>query len=56
MDAKFRYGSFSRSITLPAGVDEQDIRAVYDKGILEISVKLAEEKQQDKRIKVEVQD
>ncbi|WP_113699249.1 Hsp20/alpha crystallin family protein [Nonomuraea lactucae] len=52
---EFRYGSFSRSITLPPGVDEQDIHAVYDKGILEISVKLAEEKQEGRRIQIETQ-
>ncbi|WP_344579413.1 Hsp20/alpha crystallin family protein [Nonomuraea roseoviolacea] len=52
---EFRYGSFSRSITLPPGVDEQDVKAVYDKGILEISVKLADEKQEGRRIQVETE-
>ncbi|NUW39476.1 Hsp20/alpha crystallin family protein [Nonomuraea rhodomycinica] len=50
---EFRYGSFSRSITLPTGADEQDVKAVYDKGILEISVKLAEERREGRRIQVE---
>lgn len=52
--SEFRYGSFTRSITLPAGADENDIKATYDKGILEVSVKLAEEKKETgKRIAVE---
>ncbi|MFG3441122.1 Hsp20/alpha crystallin family protein [Nonomuraea sp. NPDC047897] len=52
---EFRYGSFTRSIALPAGADEQDVKAVYDKGILEVSVKLPEEKHEARRIQVETQ-
>ncbi len=33
------YGAFRRSITLPAGVDESDISADYDNGLLEITVR-----------------
>ncbi len=50
---EFRYGTFTRSITLPAGVDEMNVKATYEKGVLEVSVKLAEEKQESKRITVE---
>jgi HSP20 family molecular chaperone IbpA len=50
---EFRYGSFSRSITLPPEADEQDVKAVYDKGILEVSVKLREQEQQSRRIQIE---
>ncbi|MCW2876405.1 MAG: Molecular chaperone (small heat shock protein)-like protein [Sphaerisporangium sp.] len=49
---EFRYGSFTRSIALPPGTDEKDIKAVYDQGILEVSVKLAENKQEGRRILV----
>ncbi|WP_101786603.1 Hsp20/alpha crystallin family protein [Nonomuraea indica] len=52
---EFRYGSFTRSITLPPGADDQDVKAVYDKGILEISVKLPEEKQEARRIQIQTQ-
>jgi HSP20 family protein len=34
-----RYGSFTRSIGLPQGVAEEDIRADYKDGVLELHVK-----------------
>lgn len=40
--SEFSYGSFVRSITLPAGANEEDIRATYDKGILSVSVAVSE--------------
>ena len=33
------YGAFRRSITLPAGIDESDISADYDNGLLEVTVR-----------------
>ncbi|MDV7195457.1 Hsp20/alpha crystallin family protein [Mycolicibacterium fortuitum] len=36
--SEFRYGSFVRSVMLPAGANEEDIKATYDKGILTVSV------------------
>jgi HSP20 family protein len=36
--SEFSYGSFTRSITLPAGADEENIKATYDKGILTVDV------------------
>jgi HSP20 family molecular chaperone IbpA len=41
--SEFRYGTFSRSVALPAGADEEHIEALYGHGILEITVKLAEQ-------------
>jgi HSP20 family protein len=41
--SEFSYGLFTRSITLPAGADEEDIKATYDKGILTVSVGVAEQ-------------
>ena len=32
------YGSFSRSVTLPEGVDADGIQANFDKGVLEVQV------------------
>ena len=49
---EFRYGSFTRSLTLPAGADEDDVTAVYDKGILEVTVGLKEPAETAKRIAV----
>lgn len=40
---KFRYGSFSRSIPLPDGVKEEDIKATYTNGVLEVRTPLPEE-------------
>ena len=38
-----RYGRFSRSVTLPSGVKEDDISADYKDGVLEIRVPKPEE-------------
>jgi len=35
--SEFYYGSFSRSMTLPANVTEDDVNATYKDGILEVS-------------------
>ncbi len=40
--SEFRYGTFSRSVTLPAAADQERIEAVYGHGILEVTVKLAD--------------
>ncbi len=40
--SEFSYGSFTRSVTLPAGADEDDIKATYDKGILTVDVAVPE--------------
>ncbi|BBY38549.1 14 kDa antigen [Mycobacterium mantenii] len=40
--SEFRYGSFVRCATLPAGANEDDIKATYDKGILTVSVAVPE--------------
>ncbi|MEZ2389541.1 Hsp20/alpha crystallin family protein [bacterium RCC_150] len=36
--SEFRYGAFSRSFSLPSGVNEDDIKADYNDGILEVRV------------------
>ena len=36
--SEFKYGSMTRSISLPEGADSDKITATYDKGILEITV------------------
>lgn len=33
-----RYGSFSRSIVLPEGIDEEKVRASFDKGVLTVRI------------------
>jgi HSP20 family protein len=38
------YGSFSRSITLPDGVDAEKVEANFDRGVLEIRIPKPEER------------
>jgi HSP20 family protein len=50
---EFRYGSFSRSVSLPAQANADDVKASYDHGILTVSVGLkAEKKEEVKKIEV----
>jgi HSP20 family protein len=46
-----RFGTFSRSVTLPPGVSEKDIKADYTSGVLEIRVPKPEEPK-PKRIQI----
>jgi len=41
--SEFRYGTFSRSVTLPPGVTQDDVQASYRDGVLEVRVPLPEE-------------
>ena len=41
--SEFCYGSLTRSVTLPAGANEDDIKASYDKGILTVDVAIPEQ-------------
>jgi HSP20 family protein len=49
-----RFGQFSRSVTLPAGIKEDEIQANYKDGVLEIRVPKPEE-QKPKRIQIGTQ-
>jgi len=48
-----RYGSFSRSFTLPQGTDESKVRARYEHGVLEVTVEGAAVVTEPKRIQIE---
>ena len=48
-----RYGSFSRSFTLPQGTDESKVRARFDQGVLEVTVEGAGAVEEPKRIQIE---
>lgn len=41
--SEFRYGTFSRTVNLPAAVNQDDIRAAYTDGVLEVRIPLPEE-------------
>ncbi|KAA8968802.1 MAG: Hsp20/alpha crystallin family protein [Mycobacterium sp.] len=54
--SEFAYGSFTRSITLPQGANEDTVKATYDRGILTVDVELpqaAATTTAEKHIKVE---
>lgn len=52
-----RYGSFSRSMTLPEGTDEEKIKARFEDGLLEVTVQGAGTRVESgpKRIEIEGQ-
>ncbi|MGV0849859.1 Hsp20/alpha crystallin family protein [Mycolicibacterium phlei] len=53
--SEFSYGSFARSVALPAGADEEGIKASYDSGILTVTVPVVEEqaKAAEKRVPID---
>jgi HSP20 family protein len=53
--SEFRYGSFSRSLTLPADAVEDDATATYQAGILTVSVGLKERKETARKIEIKTQ-
>jgi HSP20 family protein len=48
-------GEFSRSLTLPEGVDPEAIKASFDKGVLEVSIPKPEERK-PRRVAINVGD
>jgi HSP20 family molecular chaperone IbpA len=50
--SEFSYGSFARTVPLPAGADEDEIHATYDRGILTVSVPLSEDSPGEKHVEV----
>ncbi|NKY59371.1 Hsp20/alpha crystallin family protein [Nocardia flavorosea] len=50
--SEFSYGSFVRTVTLPQGADEDAIEASYAKGILTVSVPVAEPAGEAKKVQV----
>jgi len=48
-----RYGSFRRSMQLPEGVDESDIKARFRDGVLEVTLEGAAAVREPKRIQIE---
>lgn len=50
--SEFSYGSFTRTVSLPAGADEDDVSATYDRGILTVSVPLSDTEPTEKHVEV----
>jgi HSP20 family protein len=53
---EFRYGSFSRTVALPADAHEDDIKASYAKGILTVKVPVDETAKAHRKIEIETGD
>ena len=51
--SEFSYGSFLRTVSLPAGADEDNIEATYDKGILSVSVAVSEPKPTERHVQIQ---
>jgi HSP20 family protein len=52
--SEFRYGSFTRSIPIPVGVDESKIAATYKDGVLEVRVALPAESSSEATHQIEI--
>ncbi|MGF2952692.1 Hsp20 family protein, partial [Mycobacterium sp. THU-M116] len=52
--SEFSYGSFVRTVPLPAGADEDDIKATYDKGILIVSVAISKPAPAEKHVRIAI--
>jgi HSP20 family protein len=52
---QWKYGSFSRSFELPAGVDGQKIKATYKDGVLKLNLPKTKE-QSVKKIEIKTAD
>ncbi|OIQ78130.1 alpha-crystallin [mine drainage metagenome] len=50
--SEFHYGSFTRSISMPNGVDETAVHATYKDGILEVKVNIPSRASATKRVAV----
>lgn len=51
--SEFSYGSFTRTVTLPAGADEDNVTAALDKGILTVSVPVSSQVAGPKKVQIE---
>lgn len=52
--SEISYGSFERNIRIPRGINPESINATYKNGILEIVVPGAAEKEQPKKININI--
>ncbi|MEO3782302.1 Hsp20/alpha crystallin family protein [Actinocorallia sp. B10E7] len=50
--SEFRYGSFTRSLVLPHGIEAKDVQADYDQGVLTVRMPLPQDKPEAQRITV----
>jgi HSP20 family protein len=53
--SEFRYGSFSRTVALPADAKEEQIKASYAKGILTVTVPVDETAKVHRKIEIQTE-
>lgn len=51
--SEFRYGSFTRSVRIPAGCDPSEVAATYSNGVLEVRVPIGEARQEVTKVPVQ---
>jgi HSP20 family protein len=51
--SEFQYGSFTRTLQLPPGATEKDVRATYKDGILEVRIPVDRKEAQAKKIPIQ---
>ena len=51
--SEFRYGSFLRTVPLPAGASEKDVSATYKDGILEVRVPIDTKQAEARKIPIQ---
>jgi HSP20 family protein len=51
--SEFHYGSFTRTVSLPPGATEKDVKATYKDGILEVRVPVDRETAESRKIPVQ---
>jgi len=52
---EMHYGSFARSLPLPTGVKEEDIKATFADGILEVKIPVESKEEADQATKVPIE-
>jgi HSP20 family protein len=51
--SEFHYGSFARTITLPVGASDEDVKATYKDGILEVRIPIDQARAESKKVPVQ---
>ena len=51
--SEFRYGSFTRTVSLPLGASEHDVKATYKDGILEVQIPIDRSEAESRKVPVQ---
>ncbi len=51
--SEFRYGTFSRTVQLPVGATEKDVKATYRDGILEVRIPVDRRAAEARKVQVQ---